>query len=133
MKRLLFVVLAALFASLSVPAFAADILVEKTMTDACKPDTNTVANPTAQAITALGTNLGACLEASGWASGTNFTNGYRSVRLGKQNRDCDSEINLQSKTALQPGENKVKTWTCNSTPCTAGDGKLYYHCAATVQ
>lgn len=113
-------------------AFGANVLIEKTMVDACNPDSNSVVNPTAQTITALGATDGAaCVAAAGWASGTNFTNAYRSVRLGKQNRTCDSEINVQSTAALQPGSGKLTAWTCNATPCTGADGKQYLHCTAT--
>jgi hypothetical protein len=111
--------------------FAANVLVKNTMSASCIPDSNTVVNPTADAVTALGVSDAAdCVAAAGWSSGTNFTNGYRSVRLGKQNRTCDSEVDVQSTAALQPGTGKLSAWTCNATPCVAA-GASYLHCTAT--
>lgn len=131
-KRIILVMASMLTLSFSFMALGANLLVEKTMTDACAPDANTVVNPTAQTITALGVaDAAACVAAAGWASGTNFTNGYRSVRLGKQNRECDSELNVQSTAALQPGSGKITAWTCNGTPCSGGDGKQYLRCTGT--
>ena len=131
-KRIILVMASMLTLSFSFMALGANLLVEKTMADACVPDTNTVVNPTAQTITALGVaDAAACVAAASWISGTNFTNGYRSVRLGKQNRACDSEVNVQATSALQPGQGKITAWTCGTTPCTGGDGKQYLHCTGT--
>lgn len=114
-------------------AHRANFLIKKTMSDSCIPDVHTVINPTADAVTALGaTDGGACVAAAGWTSGTNFTNAYRSVRLGKQSRTCDSEVDVHSTAALQSGEDKIRKWVCSPTPCIAA-GNQFLHCTGVIK
>lgn len=130
LKRILGLVFCVML-GVSAKAFAGNYLVQATYATTCQLDGNHAVNPTADAVTALGTNGSACAVAAGWASGTNFTNGYKAVRLGKINSTCDSQVIIQSTTSLHPGTDKLSSWVCSNTPCIAADGNSYFHCTAS--